>query len=334
MNYKISLFLPIILVLGAANVFPQNSAPTLTNNSLNQSEIYTVGEVRGNIKRKAVNLPKPIYPREALEAGADGIVKVEITIDAEGNVVTANLISGHLLLKNVAEETARQTKFKSIETGDPNARETGIITYSFAIEKASWLRIGYDLQVVQNAVPLRPFNIPRIARTFAPDWTGELEMLGKLGEMRRVEIETQGDTIPNDRPAFVRKTETTSNSSTQTVKGTIMLPILNPPSRERITLSQNLIAALQSRLANDQPSLWRFNLGLNLINAINVYRNPNTRTDAVVILQQFVDTAPTDVPAESLAALKDLTLLFGKPARMMEKSDEIGRLLPILLRTK
>jgi Gram-negative bacterial TonB protein C-terminal len=332
MNYKIGLLLLILFVFGAGNVFSQNNAPILRNNSLESADAYKVGEVRGSIKRKAVNLPKPTFPREALEAGADGIVKVEITIDAEGNVVSATAISGHPLLKNVSEETARNTKFKSSETSEP---ETGILTYNFTIEKASWIRIGFDLVVIQKDRTLKPFNFPSMAKSFGTDWASESEMLGKLSEMRRIEMEMRGDIRQNDRPTLVSKNTVTSNGSIQS-SGTaqIVLPIPNEPIGDQIVLSQNLIAAIQSRLANDQTSLWKFNLGVNLMNILETARNPNMRNDAVIILRQFADNAPADISAESLTALKDLIIYFGKSVREAQKSDEVSRLLPILLRIK
>ncbi len=331
MNYKVCLLIFTLFICGAGNVFSQDGAPILRNNSLESSDAYKVGEVRGNIKRKAVNLPKPTFPREALEAGADGSVKVEITIDAEGNVVSATAISGHPLLKNVSEETARSTKFRSSET---SGAETGILTYNFTIEKASWIRIGFDLAVIQKDSMLRISSFPRIAKAFDTGWTNELETLGKLSEMRRVESEMSSNTRQNDRPILIRESTVTSQNSIQkSVTAQIVLPIPGQPSGEQIALSQNLIAAIQNRLVNDQSSLWKFNLGVNLINALETARNPNTRNDAVIILRQFADNAPADISAESLTALKDLTVYFGKFKRDMRDSDEY-RLLPIILRIK
>ena len=331
MNYKTCLLILTLFIFGAGNAFSQDGAPILRNNSLESADAYKVGEVRGNIKRKAVNLPKPTFPREALEAGADGSVKIEITIDAEGNVVSATAISGHPLLKGVSEETARKTKFKSSET---NGAETGILTYNFTIEKASWIRIGFDLAIIQKDSMLRISSFPRIAKSFDTDWMNELETLSKLNEMRRIELEMRGDTRQNDRPILVSKnTVTTNNSIQRSVTAQIVLPIRNQPSGEQIALSQNLIAAIQNRLANDQSGLWKFNLGVNLIDALENARNPNTRNDAVIILRQFADNAPADISAESLTALKDLINYFGKSKREMRNSDEY-RLLPIILKIK
>ena len=334
MNYKIFLFSILLFIVGTGNAFAQNDAPILKDNSFKTDEIYKVGEIRGNIKRKAIFLPKPAFPREALEAGADGIVKVQVIIDAEGNVISATAISGHALLKNAAEETARKTKFKSADGGQ-SVTETGVLIYSFAIEKAGWVKIGYDLSVIQKIPTLRPLNIPSIAKSFQPEWTNENEILARLVEMRRTEIETQNDAPTNNVPILRRTTPgsvtgRTSNSSS--IQGQILIP--NPPTTERIALSQNLIASLQSRLASDASNLWKFNLGVNLIRAFELYRNPDTRTDAAIALQQSADIAPSDISAEELTALKDLIKNFGKARQKMETENEIGRLRAILFKIK
>ncbi len=334
MNFKI--FAILLLALGAVNVFSQNPAPVLTNSTNGEpEEIYKIGDVRGNIKRKAVYLPKPPFPREALEAGADGIVKVEVVIDADGSVVSAKAVSGHLLLFAAAEETARKTKFRRLETTDPNSRETGIMTYNFVIEKAGWLRIGYDLAVIQKAPTLRPFNVPRIAKAFQPEWTGEHEILGKLAEMRRVEMETQNVSPTADRPVFVRKNAPQTSGTVQSeIRAEIRLPIPNPPTGERIALAQNLISLLQSRLTGDEANLWRFNLGVSLAKAFEFSRNPNNYASAAAILRQSLDNAPAGTPAETLDALRIMIRTIEDGWRPTDSADEYRKAVTLIFRTK
>jgi TonB family protein len=334
MNFKILSF--VLLILGAGSVFSQTPAPVLTDNTNGKpDETYNVDEVRGNVSRRAVYLPKPPYPREALEAGADGAVKVEVVLGADGRVISAKAISGHPLLYQTAEETARKTVFRRIETADPNATETGVIVYNFAIQKTGWLRIGYDLTAIQKIPTLRGLITPRIAKTFQPEWTGELEMLGKLAEMRRVEIEANSS--PDNKPVFVRRPTATPNGPLpSTVKSEIRIPIPipNPPTPERIALAQNLSASLQGRLASDESSLWKFNTGINLAKALEISRVPNEGRSAAQIIRQSLESAPADTPAESLTALKNLIEIFESERRTIETRAEIGRQLTILLNSK
>ena len=322
---------------GALTVFSQNSVPVprdspeLKGNQTAPEEVYKVGEVRGNIKRKAIYLPKPVFSREALEAGADGTVKVEVVLDAEGNVVAAKAISGHPLLYPSAEETARKTKFRRADTTDPNATETGVLTYNFAIAKASWLKIGYDLAIIQKIPTLRPFNAPRIARAFQPEWLDEMKMLDQLAEMRRIEIESNGD----DRPVFVRKTNPNSNGAPQSsISAEVRLPVRNPPTGERISLSQNLTAALQSRLATDESGLWKFNAGANLAKAFEDFRRPDGDRSAAQNLRQSTDTAPSDISPETLTELKKLARLFEAARPTAEAWEQISKSMGIVFREK
>lgn len=72
----------------------------------------------------AISLPKPGYPPAARAVKASGKVKVFVSIDARGNVVSAQAFSGHPLLKAFAEQAVRQAKFK------PSAM-TGTLVFDF-----------------------------------------------------------------------------------------------------------------------------------------------------------------------------------------------------------
>ena len=332
MNFKLWTILFWLCVFSVENAFSQNSAPILLDNTNSEQSAYKAGEVRGNIKRKAVLLPLPPFPREAFEAGADGIVKVEIQIDADGSVVAAKAISGNPLLFAAAEETARRTKFRRVETTEQDFKETGFLNYTFVIEKASWLKIGYDLAIIQKIPTLSYFNVPRTAKAFAPEWTGEIEMLGKLAEMRRVEMQTES-TIPiPGKPVLVRVT--TPNTAAQVGRAEIRSPPSEIPSGERIALSQNLTAALQSRLASSNSDLWRFNLGVNLAKSLELFRARNDGSTAAQVLRESAATAPPDFPAESLTALQNLIQIFELGRRKLETPDEIRKAVTIIFKDK
>src|SRR6266850_2513277 len=61
----------------------------------------------GVLNGKAISLPKPAYPPIARQAHASGTVVVQVTIDENGNVISAHAVSGHPLLQAVAVEAAR-----------------------------------------------------------------------------------------------------------------------------------------------------------------------------------------------------------------------------------
>jgi periplasmic protein TonB len=89
---------------------------------------------RGVINGTAINLPKPIYPAAAKAIHAQGDVSVQVTIDENGNVISANAVSGHPLLKQVSEAAARGAKFKPTFLSDQPVKVTGVIVYKFTAQ--------------------------------------------------------------------------------------------------------------------------------------------------------------------------------------------------------
>lgn len=85
----------------------------------------------GVMNGKAVSLPKPEYPAAARAVRAAGAVNVQVTIDEEGNVINAAAVSGHPLLRQVAEQSARQAKFSPIILSGQPVKVVGIIVYNF-----------------------------------------------------------------------------------------------------------------------------------------------------------------------------------------------------------
>ena len=336
MNFK--LFSILILIFGAGGAFAQE-APVIkdSTNPNKPEEVYKIDDVRGNIKRRAISLPKPPYPREALEAGADGMVKVEVVIGADGRIVSAKALSGHPMLYQTAEETARKTVFRKDETIDPNATETGVIIYSFAIARENWVRIGFMLTAIQKMPTLRGLNIPRIAKAFQTDWTQEHEMLAKLAEMRRVEVAVENSRPATDRPTLIqRPVQTPGGTKQTTVQATTVftLPMPYPPTPERIALAQNLSVALQSRLASSELNLWFFNTGSNLAKASELMRVPNEGRNAAQILRQSLDSAPAGVSPEVLEALEKLIEIFESDRRTIDTRTEIGKYMSVIFSNK
>ncbi|MGB7069399.1 MAG: TonB family protein [Pyrinomonadaceae bacterium] len=80
---------------------------------------------------RALSLPLPIYPDSAREAKAGGGVNVQVTVDEMGNVIAANSVSGHPLLRAAAEEAARNAKFRVAEVDGVPVKVNGIIYYNF-----------------------------------------------------------------------------------------------------------------------------------------------------------------------------------------------------------
>jgi protein TonB len=80
---------------------------------------------------KAIDLPKPTYPPTALAVGANGAVNVQVTIDETGRVVSAKALSGHVMLRSVAEQAAWRAKFTPTKLSNVAVKVTGVIVYNF-----------------------------------------------------------------------------------------------------------------------------------------------------------------------------------------------------------
>src|SRR5688572_31940680 len=88
----------------------------------------------GVLNGKAISLPKPGYPPIAKAAHASGTVVVQVLIDENGNVVSANAVSGHPLLINAAVSAARQAKFSPTKLSGQPVKVTGVIQYNFVAQ--------------------------------------------------------------------------------------------------------------------------------------------------------------------------------------------------------
>ncbi|MEK6279897.1 MAG: energy transducer TonB [Acidobacteriota bacterium] len=88
----------------------------------------------GVLNGKAISLPLPEYPAIARAAKASGTVTVEVTIDEEGNVISANAESGHPLLRAVAVAAARQAKFPPTKLSGQPVKVNGVLVYNFVAQ--------------------------------------------------------------------------------------------------------------------------------------------------------------------------------------------------------
>ncbi len=85
----------------------------------------------GILNGKATTLVKPEYPPAARAVKASGAVNVQVTIDEQGNIISASAVSGHPLLRAAAEDAARASKFAPTMLEGAPVTVTGIIVYNF-----------------------------------------------------------------------------------------------------------------------------------------------------------------------------------------------------------
>jgi TonB family protein len=92
-----------------------------------ERRIVNVGVVTG----KAVRLPKPPYPSAARGKRASGAVAVRVLVDENGDVFTAEALTGHPLLQPAAVDVACEAKFSQTLIEGKAVRVMGVITYNF-----------------------------------------------------------------------------------------------------------------------------------------------------------------------------------------------------------
>lgn len=88
----------------------------------------------GVLNGKATSLPLPEFPPIARQAQASGSVTVQVTIDEEGNVISAKAVAGHPLLQAAAVAAAQQAKFTPTRLAGQPVKVEGVVVYNFAAQ--------------------------------------------------------------------------------------------------------------------------------------------------------------------------------------------------------
>ena len=85
------------------------------------------------LKREAINRAEPVYPPLARAAKVSGSVTVEVTINEEGDVISARAISGHPLLRDSAIDAARKWRFNPTKLSSVPVEVIGKIVFDFSL---------------------------------------------------------------------------------------------------------------------------------------------------------------------------------------------------------
>lgn len=96
---------------------------------------FTIGDKYTFLNYEIVKAAQPIYTIAAREAGAKGLVQVEVLIDGNGNVIEARARSGNKLLHPEAETAAFGTKFNKPAVYGKPARCFGFIVFRFGLRE-------------------------------------------------------------------------------------------------------------------------------------------------------------------------------------------------------
>jgi len=89
----------------------------------------------------AIRRVPPEYPPIARRARVIGPVEVQVVIDEDGDVISATAISGHPLLREAAEDAARQWKFQPFLLHDEPIQVTGVLVFGGRVGRFERLRL-------------------------------------------------------------------------------------------------------------------------------------------------------------------------------------------------
>jgi len=301
---------------------PPKVFPVLKENyaSANSDEIFTVGKVTGDIgKAEALYLPKPFYPGEAKQDSAEGKIYVQIAIDEKGNVASARSTDGHPALRKIAEETALVSKFRAAKIDNQPAKSEGWLVYNFEIAKPNWIKAAYDLAFLHSPFKSnQKLALAGIRKNLKPDWTAEIEMVSKLEEFaaQMPKIERT-----DELPTLVTQTTGRNGAIYTTKTFEKRLPVALPPNPEQIAVTQNLVNALQSRLASDEIASWQFNLAFAILQEAFFLRESGV-SDSPEMLKTFSRNAPQNLSAEYKTELANLINLIENDSKR-ENFDKI-----------
>jgi hypothetical protein len=96
------------------------------------SEEPAVNEA-GPLNARATRKVVPVYPDLAKQAGASGLVRVHVIVDETGKVIEVSRTEGHVLLRGVAEDAARQWFFDTNVADNRPSRLSGYIDFNFTL---------------------------------------------------------------------------------------------------------------------------------------------------------------------------------------------------------
>jgi TonB family protein len=87
----------------------------------------------GVLNGAAVYLPSPMYPETAKRMRTSGVVTVEVVIDENGKVISANAANGPSTLREAAIQAALRARFSPTKLSGQPVKVYGTISYKFSL---------------------------------------------------------------------------------------------------------------------------------------------------------------------------------------------------------
>jgi TonB family protein len=87
----------------------------------------------GVLNGMALSLPAPAYPDTAKRMRISGTVTVEVVIDENGKVISAEAAGGPVTLRDAAVKAAQRARFSPTKLSGQPVKVSGVINYKFAL---------------------------------------------------------------------------------------------------------------------------------------------------------------------------------------------------------
>ncbi len=267
----------------------------------------------GVVNGKALSLPEPEFPAAAKAIGAGGAVNVEVVIDEEGNVESAEAVSGHPLLRSASENAARQAKFSPSKLEGNPAKVSGVIIYTFgepigddeaiAVEEIEHMGISASLRLMER-VNTDP-KLSSVTEIFFEEFAKELKGEGfpaeleSINELAKATSQRRNEILVDLKTVFKR--DLSDNGLWQFDVGEVLGDLLAESLK-------------QATLGESDPNFYRVNL---------------------LKLKEVMKSSPKTFPADLRVKINEI-VEFGNDTsledpevlgRLVEKIDIIGDLI-------
>ncbi len=277
----------------------------------------------GIVNGKALKLVRPPYPMAARAVRAAGIVDVQVMIDENGDIISAEAISGHPLLRSAAIQAARASKFSPTTLQEQPVRVSGIIVYNF-LTNMSFLEIGYELSLAENSAQFpEKFPALNISGNIPDEWKeerGDLRLLSDYLYVRRQSAEKPEKTVSKKRSE-----KDDSSTDQYTLEGGENLSaktIINPNE-----ILKGISVKIDTRLTDENLKSWYFKLGQILGKINGEIENPNKILTNIDELNKHTINTPLNVSVSIVNDARKIGEFFNESALDAERKQQLSFLV-------
>ena len=310
MRSKIFYILILVLSFGLSNAPAQETPKPKTISG-------------GVLNGKATNLPKPFFPA-ARAVNTSGAVNVQVTIDENGDVISASAVSGHPLLRQASEQAARASKFApTLLQGQP-VKVTGVIVYNFVLP-ITFNQIGYELSLAEKSKTITRDQISSIGGAFTKEWEEEKETLQKLDlylndQLQKNKSPQVSPPINNGDGKPIR------SKNVLTISGTGPGSVDYSLDDNSVTAIRELQSKIENRLSVNENILSSFRLGV-ILDKLKAEIESDEKTRANISeLDQF-RTVSSKISYSTSAKIKKITESSLQTTTAAERTE---KLLPLI----